>query len=181
MKIKQRHVLVTGANRGLGEVFVKELVARDCKVYACARNPSDLNKLTTQFDGQVIPLKLDVTNQADIAAASTIANDVDLLVNNAGRLDQVSLGEAGDLSSLRGEMEVNVFGLAGMCLAFAPIIGRNGGGQIVNVLSVACISFTAMQSRSETATTIRSCLLLGAAADAISYSWVFLLVTLTRP
>lgn len=139
MKLSGRTALVTGANRGLGATFLEELVARDCKVYACARNTNELDRLVETYGGQVVPLKLDVTSQEDIAAASAVANDVNLLVNNAGRLDQMSLGEAGDLSSLRGEMEVNVFGLAGMCLAFAPIIGRNGGGAIVNVLSAASL------------------------------------------
>lgn len=139
MQIYGRTALVTGANRGLGAVFVEELVAKGCKVYACARNSGELNQLVTRHGAQVIPIRLDVTSQEDIAAASAIANDVDFLINNAGRLDQVSLGEAGDLSSLRGEMEVNVFGLAQMCLAFAPIIGKNGGGVIVNMLSAASL------------------------------------------
>jgi short-subunit dehydrogenase len=139
MKISGRTALVTGANRGLGAVFVDELVTRDCKVYACGRNLKDLDKLAKRYGERVLALSLDVTSQKDIAAASAIANDVNFLVNNAGRLDQMSLGEAGDLSSLRAEMDVNVYGLAEMCLAFAPIIGRNGGGAIVNMLSAASL------------------------------------------
>jgi short-subunit dehydrogenase len=88
---------------------------------------------------RIVPLPLDVTNEQSVSAAARVAQDVTLLVNNAGRLDQLSLGEAGDLESLRGEMEVNVFGLARMSLTFAPIIGQNGGGAIANMLSVASI------------------------------------------
>jgi short-subunit dehydrogenase len=139
MKISGRTALVTGANRGLGAVFVEELVARGCKVYACARKSEELDQFVKRYGEQVIPVTLDVTSQEQISEASEVASDVSFLVNNAGRLDQMSLGEAGDLSSLRGEMEVNVFGLAGMCLAFAPIIGQNGGGAIVNMLSAASL------------------------------------------
>jgi NAD(P)-dependent dehydrogenase (short-subunit alcohol dehydrogenase family) len=131
--------LVTGANRGLGAVFVEELVARGCKVYACARNIGDLDRMIAKHGGNVLPIELDVTNQSAIVAATARADDVNLLINNAGRLDQLSLGEAGDLSSLKAEMEVNVFGLAQMCLSFAPIIGKNGGGAIVNMLSAASL------------------------------------------
>jgi len=139
VRIHGSAALVTGANRGLGTVFVEELVARECKVYACARNIRDLDRIIAKYGGKVSPIELDVTNQSEVVAATAQADDVSLLINNAGRLDQLSLGEAGDLSSLRAEMEVNVFGLAQMCLSFAPIIGKNGGGAIVNMLSVASL------------------------------------------
>ena len=137
MKLSGSVVLVTGANRGIGAVFVRELLARGAKVYAGAR---DVTKLASAGDSdRFVPLQLDVTDEQSVASAADTARDVTLLVNNAGRLDQLSLGEAGDLDSLRGEMEVNVFGLARMCLVFAPIIGRNGGGAIANMLSIASI------------------------------------------
>ena len=139
MKLDGSVALVTGANRGLGAVFVRQLLARGAKVYAGARDVDSLAATVQQHPKRVVPLKIDVTNDHSVSAAADQAMDVTLLLNNAGRLDQLSLGEAGDLSSLRGEMEVNVFGLARMCLAFAPIIGSNGGGAIVNMLSGSSI------------------------------------------
>lgn len=139
MKLADTIALVTGANRGLGTAFVDGLVARGARVYACARDVASLTPIVQRAPNRVIPLQLDVTDSNSVEAAAARASDVTLLVNNAGRLDQLSLGEAGDLSSLRGEMEVNVFGMAAMCLAFAPVVARNGGGAIVNMLSRAAI------------------------------------------
>jgi NAD(P)-dependent dehydrogenase (short-subunit alcohol dehydrogenase family) len=139
MKVAGCIALVTGANRGLGSAYVDGLLARGARIYACARDAASLGPVVRRAPDRIIPLELDVTDQRSVDAATLRATDVTLLINNAGRLDQLSLGEAGDLSSLRGEMEVNVFGMAAMCLAFAPIIARNGGGAIVNMLSRAAI------------------------------------------
>jgi NADP-dependent 3-hydroxy acid dehydrogenase YdfG len=77
--------LVTGANRGIGEAIVDALVAAGVrKVYATARNISALDPLVDRHGSRVVPLQLDVTNAAQIAAAAATATDVDLLVNNAG-------------------------------------------------------------------------------------------------
>jgi NAD(P)-dependent dehydrogenase (short-subunit alcohol dehydrogenase family) len=139
MKIDGCIAFVTGANRGLGTAYVDGLLARGAKIYAGARDVARLAPIVRRAPDRIVPLELDVTDQRSVTAAAARATDVTLLVNNAGRLDQLSLGEAGDLVSLRGEMEVNVFGMAAMCLAFAPTIARNGGGAIVNMLSRAAI------------------------------------------
>ncbi len=140
MKIKGAIALVTGANRGLGLSFVEALVASGAaKIYATARNIDTLDPLVRKHDGLVVPLGLDVTVQAQVDAVAATAQDVTLLLNNAGVLDGRSLLEAPSLSGFEHEMAVNVFGLARMCQAFAPIIEANGGGAIVNMLSVACL------------------------------------------
>jgi NAD(P)-dependent dehydrogenase (short-subunit alcohol dehydrogenase family) len=139
MELSGKVALVTGANRGLGAVFVDGLVARGATVYAAARNQESVAPIVARYGGCVIPLELDVTDPPAIASATATAGDVNLLVNNAGRLEQLGLAEAGGLDPLRAEMEVNVFGLAQMSLAFAPVIARNGGGAIVNMLSVASL------------------------------------------
>jgi len=132
--------LVTGANRGLGMCFVETLIARGAaKVYAGARNIDDLSDLIAEHGDQIVPLKLDVTSDDDVGEAAKQAKDTTLLINNAGILESLGLFEAGDLSSLRREMDVNVFGLARMCLAMAPVLATNGGGAILNVLSVASL------------------------------------------
>ncbi len=140
MKIKGATALVTGANRGLGLRFVEALVEFGAaKIYATARNIDSLDPLVRKHGGLVVPLGLDVTEQAQVDAVVGAARDVTLLLNNAGVLDGRSLLEAESLSGFEYEMAVNVYGLARMCQAFAPIIEANGGGAIANMLSVACL------------------------------------------
>lgn len=138
MEIKGSVALVTGANRGLGKAFVEMLLAGGAKkIYAAARDPKSIPAM-----GGVVPLKLDVTNAADISAAARDCNDVTLLVNNAGILRGASLLDASALESARAEWETMCFGPLALSQAFAPALAANGGGAIVNVLSaLSWISF----------------------------------------
>ena len=123
--------LVTGANRGLGAAFCRTLLARGAsKVYAGARDPSAVT-----IDG-VVPIRLDITSPADVAAAAARCGDVSLLINNAGILTGTSALADDALEEGRREFETNVFGTLAMSRAFAPVLGSNGGGALVNVLSV---------------------------------------------
>lgn len=123
--------LVTGANRGLGRAFALALLERGARtVYAGARIPD-----TVTDDGPV-PVKLDITDPADVAAAVERCSDVTLLVNNAGILRGGGLLAAPSLDAAHDELETNLFGTLAMCRAFAPVLGRNGGGALVNILSV---------------------------------------------
>lgn len=128
------NVLVTGANRGLGKAFVEELLSRGvARVYAAARNPD-----TVAFDDdRVIPVRLDVTKPDGVRATASRCTDVTVLINNAGAMLRTPLLAGPDLSAARSEMETNYFGTLAMCRAFAPVLARNGGGAVVNVLSVA--------------------------------------------
>ena len=140
MKIKGAIALVTGANRGLGLRFVEALVEFGAaKIYATARKIDTLDPLVKKHGGLVVPLALDVTKQAQVDAVAEAARDATLLLNNAGVLDGRSLLEAASLSGFEHEMAVNVFGLARMCQAFAPIIEANGGGAIANMLTSGCL------------------------------------------
>lgn len=138
MEIKGSVALVTGANRGLGKAFVEMLLAGGAKkIYAAARDPKSIPAM----EG-VVPLKLDVTNAADISAAARDCKDVTLLVNNAGILRGASLLDASALESARAEWETMCFGPLALSQAFAPALAANGGGAIVNVLSaLSWISF----------------------------------------
>jgi NAD(P)-dependent dehydrogenase (short-subunit alcohol dehydrogenase family) len=129
MDISSCTALVTGANRGLGRHFSIELLRRGARVYAGARNPESVT-----IDG-VVPLAVDVTGPASVAAAADAAGDVTLLVNNAGITTDTNLF-TGDLDSARREMDTNFFGTLSVARAFTPVIERNGGGAILNVLSV---------------------------------------------
>jgi NAD(P)-dependent dehydrogenase (short-subunit alcohol dehydrogenase family) len=121
--------LVTGANRGLGRRFAAEFVERGAKVYAAARRPE-----TIDLPG-VTPVQLDITDPESVRRAADFAGDVNVLVNNAGISTRASL-LTGSLDDVRLEMETHYFGTLNVTRAFAPIIERNGGGAILNVLSV---------------------------------------------
>ena len=130
MDINGSTALVTGANRGFGRHLAEQLLERGAaKVYATARNPSSID-----LDG-VVPLRLDITDPASVRDAAQVAGDVTLLINNAGISTHTGLAE-GDLDAIRLEMETHYFGPLAVTRAFAPVIAGNGGGAILNVLSV---------------------------------------------
>lgn len=131
MKVRNSVALVTGANRGLGLAIARELLAAGAsKVYAAARDPASVKLPGVQA------IRLDVTNEAEIAAAVAACGDVNLLVNNAGIGRGSSFMAAGSAAAARAELETNYFGPLALSQAFAPVLKRNGGGAIVNVLSV---------------------------------------------
>jgi NAD(P)-dependent dehydrogenase (short-subunit alcohol dehydrogenase family) len=132
MKISGSVALVTGANRGLGYAFARALIERGARtVSAGARDPATIT------DPDLVPVTLDITDAADVAAAAALCGDVTLLVNNAGVSYDSPLLAAPALDGARAEMETNYFGTLALCRAFAPILGANGGGALVNMLSVA--------------------------------------------
>jgi NAD(P)-dependent dehydrogenase (short-subunit alcohol dehydrogenase family) len=128
MKLHGSTALVTGANRGIGRHFALELVSRGAKVYATARRPE-----LVDIPGVEV-LRLDITDDASVLAAAAVAGDVDVLINNAA----FTLGGnlvTGDLGAIRATMDSNYYGTLAMIRAFAPVLARNGGGAILNVLS----------------------------------------------
>lgn len=121
--------LVTGANRGLGRRFAEQLLERGATVYAAARNPDSID-----LPG-AIPLQLDITDPESVRRAAETASDVNVLINNAGVSTQAGLLD-GPIEDIRLEMETHYFGTLGVTRAFVPVIESNGGGSILNVLSV---------------------------------------------
>lgn len=131
MKIEGSVALVTGSNRGIGAAIVEALLQAGVKrVYAAARTPSPATS------PNVIPVALDITNAADIAAAAKTCGDVQILVNNAGIASGQRALKTDDADAAEREMRVNYFGLLKMSRAFAPVLTANGGGAIVNLLSI---------------------------------------------
>ena len=130
MNLQDSVAVVTGSNRGLGREFAAQLLERGAKkVYATARTPESV-----QIPG-VTPLGLDITDPDSIARAATVASDATLLINNAGIATGTSLMD-GDLARVELDLDTNFYGPLRVTRAFAPILASNGGGAILNVLSV---------------------------------------------
>lgn len=132
MKLDNAVVFVTGANRGLGLEFARQALAKGAaKVYAAARDPASVT-----LPG-VVPVRLDVNDPAQVAAAAAACGDVTLVINNAGIAEPGSLLDANSAEALQRMLDTNVFGMLRVSQAFAPVLARNGGGAFLNVLSVA--------------------------------------------
>jgi len=121
--------LVTGAGRGMGRHFARQLLQRGAaKVYATARNPERVDLPGVEV------LRLDIPDPASVAAAAAVATDVSLVVNNAGISTMANL-VTGEPADVRREMETHFFGTLAVVRAFAPVLAANGGGAILNVNS----------------------------------------------
>ena len=132
MDINDSVVLVTGGNRGLGKALVQAFLAAGARrVYVGSRTPIETS------DPRLVPIKLDITNEEDVAAAAEACQDVTILMNNAGVATSfTSLLTAPSVDGARQEMETNYFGTLAMVRAFAPHLKKNGGGTLVYMLSV---------------------------------------------
>lgn len=128
--------IVSGGNRGIGRAFCEQLVAGGAQRVYCGSR--DLDAVPQELvDLGVVPVQLDITDRDSVARAVERCGDVTVVVNNAGLHGRDRLVLARDPDMARQEMEVNYFGTLNMIRGFAPVLGANGGGAIVNVLSVA--------------------------------------------
>jgi len=133
MDLKGKNVMVTGANGGIGKALVQALLDRGvAKIYAAARTTASVSSVADQ----VVAVKLDITDAAQVAAAAKLCGDVDILINNAGVNRGMWLLGPTAMEAAREELEVNFFGTLAMCRAFAPVLASRGGGVIANVCSV---------------------------------------------
>jgi NAD(P)-dependent dehydrogenase (short-subunit alcohol dehydrogenase family) len=160
IQLAGRVALVTGANRGIGRAIVEALLARGARrVYAAARKPEALAELVAAGEGRVAPLRLDITNAAELRDAVAQADDVDLLINNAGVVSHAFGGfeDATWLDAARQEFETNVVGTLRVSQAFAPVLVRHGGEAIANLISVVgLVSFPSLLSYSSSKAALHS-------------------------
>lgn len=135
--LKDKVILITGANRGIGKSLVKAALAKGAsKIYATSR---DLNNLPDFKDKRVVPLELDITDNNKIKQVAEIASDTQILINNAGILSPGTVLE-GDMEGKQKDMEVNYFATINMMRAFIPVLEKNTPARMVNVASIAAYS-----------------------------------------
>jgi NAD(P)-dependent dehydrogenase (short-subunit alcohol dehydrogenase family) len=137
MQVQGSIALVTGANGGIGQYYIQGLQAAGAtRIYAGARNPDSLKDIAATDPDRIIPIPLDITDEASVKAATQAYSDVNLLINNAGvGFNQRWVADI-HFDKVRSEIEVNYLGMLRMCLAFAPVLKVNGGGAIVNMLTI---------------------------------------------
>ena len=153
--IRDKTALVTGANRGIGRAIIDSCVQYGAaKVYAAVRTLESAAPLVAAHGDKVVPIRTDLAEPATITAAAEVAEDVQLVVNNAGVLRNATPLSGDAIEVLEYELQTNVFGLIHMAQAFAPVLRANGGGafvQLNSVASIKCFTDFAMYSASKAA------------------------------
>ena len=138
--IKDKVVLVTGANRGIGKAIVESFIEYGVKkVYAAVRKLDSASELIEKYGDKVVAIEIDLAKPQTIIAAAQQTQDVEVVVNNAGVLTLTNPLAENALESLQFEIDVNLFGLVRIAQAFAPILQKNGGGAFVQLNSVVSL------------------------------------------
>lgn len=136
--VQGKTVLVTGANRGIGKAIVDACLNHGAiKVYGAVRNFGTASPLLEEYGDKIVPIYLDYCQPDTITRAASSATDVELVINNAGILNNATPFDENALEMLQEEMNINVFGLIRMARALAPVLKENGGGAFVQLNSVA--------------------------------------------
>lgn len=153
--IKDKTILVTGANRGIGKAFVDAFIEYGvAKVYAAVRRLESATPLVEKYGDKVVPIPVDLTEPSSIVAIAQAATDVQVVVNNAGAFKGADPLAENTISALEFEIGINVYGLIRMAQAFAPVLRANGGGvfiQLNSVASIKCFANFATYSASKAA------------------------------
>lgn len=138
--INNKVILITGANRGIGKIILESFIEQGAaKVYAAVRNVASVASLVEKYGVKVVPLAIDLAHPASIIAAAETAQDVEVVINNAGAFRGGEFFAEDMIESLGFNISVNVYGLISMAKAFAPILKVNGGGVFIQLNSVVSI------------------------------------------
>jgi len=138
--VKDKVALVTGANRGIGKAILESLISHGAqKVYAAVRNLASVTDLVAKYGDKVSPVYVDIAKPDTIKKLAETAQDVELVVNNAGVLKAADPLSENSEQAFEQELNINTFGLIRMAKAFAPILEKNGKTAFVQLNSVASI------------------------------------------
>lgn len=148
--IEGKVALVTGANRGIGKAIVESLLAHGAKkVYLAVRNIESANELVTTYADKVVPVQVDMADANAIKALPQKANDVQILINNAGILEKADLLSDDFETAFAHELNVNTNGLIRLAQAFIPVLEQFENSALVQLNSIASIkNFTDFTSYS---------------------------------
>lgn len=151
-------VFISGANRGIGKAIALEVLDNGAKkVYAGTRNLEALHDLKQNYGDKLIPVHLDVTNDTSIAEAVAIANDVEVLFNNAGVFQMGGFFSENALKGLKVNLDVNVWGVVKLTQAFIHTLKQKELAAIVNLSSVVGLaSIPTLATYSATKATVHS-------------------------
>ncbi|WP_346294279.1 SDR family oxidoreductase [Sphaerothrix gracilis] len=153
--ITHKTILVTGANRGIGKAIAETFIEHGAaKVYAAVRTPESAAPLVEKYGDKVVPIQLDLADPESIATAAQTAQDVEVVINNAGAFQGGTALAEDAIASLKFLMDINVYGLMHVARAFAPVLKANGGGvfaQLNSVVSMKTFSNFATYSASKAA------------------------------
>ena len=139
--IKNKIALITGANRGIGLATVESFLSHGAKkIYTGVRSTQKASSLIQSYGDKVVPIKIDYEEPDTIKAAAQSADDVEVVVSNAGILIGADVMATDLLEHFEKELVVNVYALIHMAQAFAPVLKRNGGGAFVQLNSIASLS-----------------------------------------
>ncbi|NRB40405.1 MAG: SDR family NAD(P)-dependent oxidoreductase [Pseudomonadales bacterium] len=139
--LQDKTVFITGANRGIGQGFVTTLLEGGVKrIYACARNPDDLDKLVAMNPQVIEAIQLDITDSQQIIQTTAGIASLDILINNAGIVNGVLSSDENAAAIARAEMEVHLFGPMQLTQALLPLLKNADQAAIINISSIAGIS-----------------------------------------
>lgn len=138
--IFNRTALITGANRGIGKAIVESFLQHGAKkIYAGVRSIDKADALVAEHGDKIVPIEIDYEKPETIQAAAKIADDVEVVVSNAGVLVGAEVMAEDVIQQFQKELEINVYGLLRMAQAFAPVLKANGGGAFVQLNSIASL------------------------------------------